>query len=68
MGGHENPMLQPTNTQVLEPGMLLAVEPTFKARPDQRYHVEDLVEVTADGANILTDWKSTEEMIEFAIA
>jgi Xaa-Pro aminopeptidase len=68
MGGHENPMLQPSNTQMLEPGMLLAVEPTFKARPDQRYHIEDLVHVTATGATILTDWRSTERMIEFATA
>jgi Xaa-Pro aminopeptidase len=68
MGGHENPMLQPSNIEPLEPGMLLAVEPTFKARPDQRYHIEDLVEVTIDGAKILTDWRSTEQMIEFATA
>lgn len=68
MGGHENPMLQPSNTQLLEPGMLFAVEPTFVARPDQRYHIEDLVEVTAAGATILTDWRSTDRMIEFATA
>ena len=68
LGGHENPMLQPRNTQPLEPGMMLAVEPSFKARPDQRYHIEDLVEVTADGAKIHTDWRSTERMIEFPTA
>ena len=68
MGGHENPMLQPRNTQLLEPGMLFAVEPTFKARPDQRYHIEDLVEITTTGSRILTDWQSTERMIEFATA
>ena len=68
MGGHENPMLQPSNMQTLEPGMLLAVEPTFKARPDQRYHIEDLVEVTAKGPNILTDWRSTERLIKFGTA
>jgi Xaa-Pro dipeptidase len=66
MGGHENPMLHPRNPQILEPGMLLAVEPGYTPRGDQRYHIEDLVEVTSDGAKIHTDWKSTERMIEFA--
>lgn len=62
-GGHEYPMLEPRNTGVLEPGMLLAVEPGFRPRDDQRYHIEDLVLVTDTGAEILTDVASTAEMI-----
>lgn len=64
MGGHEDPILHPRCDRVLEPGMLLAVEPSYRPRPDQRYHVEDLVRITASGAEILTDWRSTEQMIE----
>lgn len=62
-GGHEYPMLEPRNQAVLEPGMLLAVEPGFRPRDDQRYHIEDLVLVTEVGAEILTDVASTAEMI-----
>jgi Xaa-Pro dipeptidase len=64
MGGHENPMLHPRNDQLIEPGMLFAVEPGYTPRPDQRYHIEDLVLITETGNEILTDWQSTEEMIE----
>jgi Xaa-Pro aminopeptidase len=65
-GGHEHPMLQPRNDSHLEAGMLLAVEPGFRPRPDQRYHVEDLALVTDDGAEVLTDWRSTAGMIPIA--
>jgi Xaa-Pro aminopeptidase len=64
MGGHEDPILHPRCDRVLEPDMLLAVEPSYRPRPDQRYHIEDLVRITASGAEILTDWRSTEQMIE----
>ena len=67
MGGHEDPILHPRCDRVLEPDMLLAVEPSFRPRPDQRYHIEDLVRVTATGAEILTDWRSTEQMIEIGV-
>jgi Xaa-Pro aminopeptidase len=66
MAGHENPILHPGCDLPLEAGMLLAVEPSFKPRPDQRYHIEDLVQVTETGSRILTDWSSTDRMIEFA--
>jgi len=62
-GGHEYPMLEPRNEATLEPGMLLAVEPGFRPRDDQRYHIEDLVLVTETGGEILTDVASTAEMI-----
>ncbi len=63
LAGHENPNLQPANTQVLEPDMLFAVEPSYKPAPDKRYHVEDLVRVTPTGCEIYTNWQSTERMI-----
>ena len=63
MGGHEDPILHPRCETVLEPDMLLAIEPSYRPRPDQRYHVEDLVRVTGSGAEILTDWRSTDQMI-----
>ena len=66
MAGHENPILHPGCDLPLEAGMLLAVEPSFKPRADQRYHIEDLVQVTDTGSRILTDWASTDRMIEFA--
>jgi Xaa-Pro dipeptidase len=67
-GGHEAPILHPYNEMPLEPGMLLAIEPGFRPRPDRRYHLEDLVMVTASGAQVLTDWESTEAMLQLATA
>lgn len=64
MGGHEQPILHPRCEKILEPGMLFAVEPSFMPRPDQRYHLEDLVQIIDDGARILTNWESTERMIQ----
>ncbi len=65
-GGHENPILHPFNEQRLEPGMLIALEPTFQASETRRYHLEDLVLITSDGREILTDWQSTADMIRLA--
>lgn len=67
-GGHEFPMLQPRNEALLEPGMVLAIEPGFKPRPNQRYHLEDLVVVTHNGAEIITDWRSTESLFAMGAA
>ncbi|MBJ7601800.1 MAG: aminopeptidase P family protein [Candidatus Dormibacteraeota bacterium] len=62
-GGHENPILHPFNEQRLEPGMLIALEPTFRPNDTRRYHLEDLVLITPNGADIITDWESTAQMI-----
>lgn len=56
--GHENPMLHPFEPAVLEPGMVLMVEPGIMAE-DGFYHTEDLVEITATGHRIHSrsaDW------------
>lgn len=65
-GGHENPILHPFNQQPLEEGMLIALEPTFRSNDVRRYHLEDLILITRGGREIMTDWKSTAEMIRIA--
>lgn len=62
-GGYDNPLLHPFNQQPLEAGMLIALEPTFRASDDRRYHIEDLILITGDGRRVLTDWQSTTDMI-----
>lgn len=66
-GGHENPILHPFNQQPLEEGMLIALEPIFRANDVRRYHLEDLILITRAGREIMTDWESTAEMIRIAI-
>ena len=61
-GGHEEPILHPRNQCTLEAGMLLAIEPTVRV-DDHRYHLEDLVLVTKTGAQIITNWESTERPV-----
>lgn len=62
-GGHENPILHPFNHQILEPGMLIAFEPVYKAAEDRLYHLEDMLLITEDGCEVLTPWETHEEMI-----
>jgi len=62
-GGHDNPLLHPFNPQRLEAGVLIALEPTYRASEDRRHHIEDLILTSADGHRVLTDWQSTSEMI-----
>lgn len=62
-GGHENPILHPFNQQVMEPGMLIAFEPIFKASGDRKYHLEDMLLITDSGCEVLTPWETHEEMI-----
>jgi Xaa-Pro aminopeptidase len=55
VGIHEFPILQPHNHELLQPGMVVTIEPMFKA-PDRGecYHVEDIALVTEDGFELLT--------------
>lgn len=63
-GGHDNPIFHPRNQQVLEPNMLIALEPVcLLTGPDRKYHLEDLILITENGNEILTDWQSTASMI-----
>ncbi len=59
LGLHEHPMIAPFNDTTLEAGMVLAIEPIHRFNGGSILHVEDLIEVTADGHRILSraaDW------------
>lgn len=60
-GGHEEPLLQPINEQVLEPGMVVAVEPVYADPELGGYHIEDLLLVAEDGINLLSNATDTAE-------
>ncbi len=55
IGLHEFPMLEPGNDTQLQAGMVLNIEPmvVLESR-EEAYHTEDLAEVTAQGARLLT--------------
>jgi Xaa-Pro aminopeptidase len=54
--GHEEPVVHPFNKTILEPNMVLAIEPMF-LRADEYYHVEDLVLVTETTPEVLSKTK-----------
>jgi Xaa-Pro aminopeptidase len=60
IGLHEFPILHPGNKAPLEAGMVLNIEPMYKAI-DRRecYHVEDLAVVTEGGFELLTQPQSS---------
>jgi Xaa-Pro aminopeptidase len=58
LGIHENPMITPSNTTVLEPNMVLCIEYSH-FRGHEMYHIEDTVAVQPGGCRILSrsaDW------------
>ena len=61
LGLHEHPMLNPAADEVLAPGMVLCIEPAHYDEDVAGYHIEDLVVVTEDGAEVLTDYESVRE-------
>ena len=61
LGLHEHPMLKPSTDEVLQPGMVLCIEPAYLDEGVAGYHVEDLVLVTDDGRQVLTDYESARE-------
>ena len=58
---HEHPMLKPTTDELLMPGMVLCIEPAHYEPDIEGYHLEDLVQVTEDGVEVLTDYESARE-------
>lgn len=50
---HENPRFSPTDATRLQPGMLLTVEPGIYLAGEGGVRIEDVVLVTADGAEVL---------------
>lgn len=51
---HEEPYISRYHDNVLEQGMVLAIEPVFFT-PDMGFHLEDEVIVTADGYELISD-------------
>jgi Xaa-Pro dipeptidase len=64
---HELPRLNPMDHTVLQPGMVLCLEPRATFAPDERYHVEDLVLVTETGSRLLSDAHSYETLLEVSV-
>lgn len=59
IGIHESPVLQPLNHEPLRPGMVLTIEPLFKAvGRGECYHVEDIAVITPGGHRLLTQPQS----------
>jgi Xaa-Pro aminopeptidase len=61
---HEAPVLRPESTDVLEPGNVVSVEPGIYLPEDAGVRIEDLVLVTGDGAERLTQF--TKELLTVA--
>ena len=61
---HEAPTLRPESTDVLEPGNVVSVEPGIYLPGEGGVRIEDLVLVTEDGAERLTQF--TKELITVA--
>ena len=53
---HEGPVLRPESTDVLEPGNVVSVEPGIYLPGEVGVRIEDLVLVTAEGAERLTQF------------
>ena len=58
---HEGPTLRPDSTDVLEPGNVVSVEPGIYLPGDAGVRIEDLVLVTDEGSERLTQF--TKELI-----
>jgi len=61
IGLHEDPLLMPSDTTALAPGMCISVEPNYLVPDVEKYHVEDLVLVTAGAPRVLSrtaDWST----------
>ena len=59
---HEGFEITKDSTEVLQPGMLINLEPTHIEPGDARYHVEDSILVTDSGHELLTDILNTPDM------
>jgi Xaa-Pro dipeptidase len=62
LGGHEVPMLQPYNKEELRPNMLICIEPVILDKDIGGFQLEDLVLITEDGSEILTNYADTKEL------
>lgn len=60
--GQEPPLISPTETRLLEPGMVICLETPYYGHGVGAISIEDMIVITEDGFEILT--KSTKELIE----
>ena len=51
---HERPMMRPGEKVPIQAGMAINIEPNVFDELNNFYHVEDLVEVTKEGARVLS--------------
>lgn len=54
IGLHEYPMINPFTHEELQPGMTMAIEPNYMVPGVEKYHLEDLVLITEDKAEVLS--------------
>lgn len=66
IGLHEEPLIHPANQTVLEPGMVLCIEPTHVDPALGGFHVEDTIVVTEGAPRLLSDAVPTERMVVIA--
>lgn len=59
---HEDPYISRYHDTILEPGMVLAIEPLYFTN-GEGYQVEDIVAVTEDGYELITNCVPTTELI-----
>ena len=53
---HEYPFIAPRDETVLTPGMVIAVEPALRQKGVGSVNIEDMVLVTQDGSEVLTEY------------
>jgi Xaa-Pro aminopeptidase len=64
LGLHEGPYLGPTDDRPLEPGMVLGIEPLiYETGFGFGMQNKDMVLVTADGCELLSDYLDTDELL-----
>ncbi len=66
IGLHEEPLIHPASQTVLEPGMVLCIEPTHADPALGGFHIEDTVVVTDDAPRLLSNAVPTEQMVVIA--
>ena len=62
IGLHEEPLIHPANQTILEPGMVLCIEPTHADPALGGFHIEDTIVVTNGAPRLLSDAVSTERI------
>ena len=60
---HEPPLLHPYNKETFEANTVWCVEPTVLEPGWARYHLEDMVLITEDGPEILSNYTTSEELL-----